>query len=817
RDGAGLLLHRIGIVNNLSSTIEAGGQLSLAADLVNNVRENIRTETVKVADATFTLNLLPWLSPQAPNIGAPGRNSNTSRFDAYYLDPKAILSDEAMLTPDGYVIHKATVRLSANDSAFQWMVGGLTYPLPGGQADVQYGSQSRIAPASGTRIIYYINRRDNESNPDQVADINPWADRDNTLIRKTLESVSYAGNFGNCTTNCVRLETLPDFTDPTSQMMANNRIVREGGPVPGVFPVEVVRKAHQTVTETRLAADSGQVASIASGGAMQLQIGTLLNNDDGQIAAGGNLLVNGQAATDGASQALIRNTATRLERTYTFENQSGFGSAMIEPSPPVEWVSWRNPSISQPIGVAGGTITSNQTVVINAGKLVNQTVAKVDSPSGASPLAIGLGDDAAVYTGSAADRQLKPAIHGMPGIVQAVGAAAGTTAAPLPGAVRMVDGARAGALSQALPTSGLYRIEPQPERRYLVETDPRFTSYRSFISSDYLLQRLGIQPERASKRLGDGFYEQRMVLAQATAMTGRRFLDGYASAEEEYIGLMTNGVAFAERFKLAPGIALTDEQMSQLTSNIVWLVDQSVTLPDGSRQTVLTPQVYLARNAQLTPTGALVAGDALGIKATDVDNTNGTLQASKALVIQATRDIDNSAGTILGGNVALQAGNNILARSLTGTERSATGKQGSSITSVTAVSRIASTGDLGMSAGGDLSFGGAQVTAGGDLMLKAGRSLSVGGVETGSDYALSSGRGLPGMIGLSGTFGYLGGQSSYQSSARTSVGSAIAAGGTLSAFSAGAVSIEGSQLSAGADVTVAAQGPVNIVNSSGSN
>ncbi|MFL6716490.1 MAG: hemagglutinin repeat-containing protein, partial [Burkholderiaceae bacterium] len=171
----------------------------------------------------------------------------------------------------------------------------------------------------------------------------------------------------------------------------------------------------------------------------------------------------------------------------------------------------------------------------------------------------------------------------------------------------------------------------------------------------------------------------------------------------------------------------------------------------------------------------------------------------------------------LGGNVALQAGNNILARSLTGTERSAAGKQGSSITSVTAVSRIASTGDLGMSAGGDLSFGGAQVSAGGDLVLKAGRSLSVGGVETGSDYDLPSGRGLPGVSGVPGMFGYLGGQSSYQSSARTSVGSAIAAGGTLSAFSAGAVSIEGSQLSAGADLKVAAQGPVNIVNGTGSN
>jgi filamentous hemagglutinin len=174
RDGAGLLLHRIGVVNNVSSTVEAGGQLNLAADLVSNVRENIRIETVKVADASFTLTMLSWLSSLAPGWGTPERNTNTSRLDAYYLDPKAILSDEAMLTPDGYVIHKAKVKLSANDSAFQWMVGGLTYHLPDGQSDVQYGSTSRLTSESGTRTIYYINRRDNETNPDQVANVNPW-------------------------------------------------------------------------------------------------------------------------------------------------------------------------------------------------------------------------------------------------------------------------------------------------------------------------------------------------------------------------------------------------------------------------------------------------------------------------------------------------------------------------------------------------------------------------------------------------------------------------------------------------------------------
>ena len=45
--------------------------------------------------------------------------------------------------------------------------------------------------------------------------------------------------------------------------------------------------------------------------------------------------------------------------------------------------------------------------------------------------------------------------------------------------------------------------------------------------------------------------------------------------------------------KGCPGIALTQAQMAQLTSDIVWLVEQEITLADGSRTRALVPQVYL--------------------------------------------------------------------------------------------------------------------------------------------------------------------------------------------------------------------------------
>ncbi|HYP86394.1 hypothetical protein [Variovorax sp.] len=56
---------------------------------------------------------------------------------------------------------------------------------------------------------------------------------------------------------------------------------------------------------------------------------------------------------------------------------------------------------------------------------------------------------------------------------------------------------------------------------------------------------------------------------------------------------MNNGAIFARQYNLRSGAALTPEQMAHLTGDIVWLVERTVTLPDGSVQKVLAPQVYV--------------------------------------------------------------------------------------------------------------------------------------------------------------------------------------------------------------------------------
>lgn len=47
---------------------------------------------------------------------------------------------------------------------------------------------------------------------------------------------------------------------------------------------------------------------------------------------------------------------------------------------------------------------------------------------------------------------------------------------------------------------------------------------------------------------------------------------------------MNSGLTFAKSLNLHPGIALSAAQIAALTSDMVWLVEQTITQPDGSQQ-----------------------------------------------------------------------------------------------------------------------------------------------------------------------------------------------------------------------------------------
>ncbi|UYG03995.1 DUF637 domain-containing protein [Halomonas sp. LR3S48] len=283
-----------------------------------------------------------------------------------------------------------------------------------------------------------------------------------------------------------------------------------------------------------------------------------------------------------------------------------------------------------------------------------------------------------------------------------------------------------------LPSNSLFRVRPNPTATYLVETDPRFTDRRQWMSSDSLLDRLSPDPAVTHKRLGDGFYEQRLIREQVTELTGQRFLEGYADDQAQYAALMNNAVTFAKEHGLRPGVALSAEQMAQLTSDIVWLVEQTVALEDGSTVKVLVPQVYTRlREGDLKGDGTLIAGDSLQLDVAGDLFNSGTL-VGRELVDMTAGNLTNLEGRISGNRVDLKTRRDLtnLGGDITANE-SLSLQAGRDLNLASTAERQARLyvtdpdGQLLAGAGRDLTIRGAEVDSGGSLSLSAGRDLDI--------------------------------------------------------------------------------------------
>ncbi|MDH2274568.1 S-layer family protein, partial [Moraxella porci] len=269
-----------------------------------------------------------------------------------------------------------------------------------------------------------------------------------------------------------------------------------------------------------------------------------------------------------------------------------------------------------------------------------------------------------------------------------------------------------------LPTSALYIINADDPNQPLIQTDPAFTDYKQWLSSDYMLKALQSDPNHIHKRLSDGYGEQARIKDQYYHLTGRHINTDYSSNEEAYKALMDNGITAAKAFGYTLGTALTAEQMANLTTDIVWLVKQPITVvtkdKDGNSitktQDVLVPKLYL-RSANiatgaLTPDGryAAMSGKNMDIQLTGNLDNNGNIIAKDTVNINAN-NVTNDGG-IYGNFVAvtadntianhgtlhansamsLDAGNNLINQSQTTTQ---TNTQGQSASSNTAITRIA--------------------------------------------------------------------------------------------------------------------------------
>lgn len=306
-----------------------------------------------------------------------------------------------------------------------------------------------------------------------------------------------------------------------------------------------------------------------------------------------------------------------------------------------------------------------------------------------------------------------------------------------------------------LPTS---QFAASPHK-YLIETNPLFTDMRKFLGSDYMLTKLGYDPDTAQKRLGDGFYEQRLIQQAVLARTGQRFIDGQTSDADLFKHLMDNAIGSKDALNLSVGVSLTAEQVAALTHDIVWLENTTV-----AGQQVLVPVLYLAQaNNRLAPNGALISGSDVSLITGGNLNNAGTLRANGSLLANVGSNLANSGlmqaggrldllsgnnlsnragGVIAGGDVNLAAGADLLNERSVTTHESASSYRTERRDFVDSAARIESANDLAMQAGGNVNnVGGVlksgadtTVKAAGDVNITASKTLDSGAIGTRSNY-----------------------------------------------------------------------------------
>ncbi|MEN9888642.1 MAG: hypothetical protein RL559_679, partial [Pseudomonadota bacterium] len=347
---------------------------------------------------------------------------------------------------------------------------------------------------------------------------------------------------------------------------------------------------------------------------------------------------------------------------------------------------------------------------------------------------------------------------------------------PLPGQRQILDGLVLNAYGgldfsrfKLSDSAGLFE-RADPASPYLIqgrtdliprEAGAQNTQYKQFLSSDYLLTRLGLIPG-VVKHLGDAWYETQLVQAQLFALSGRRYtVAGTTSDYDLMRSLMDAGLLAQAQLALSAGQGLSAEQQAKLTQDIVWPEWQEV---DGQR--VLVPHVYLAHKADEEPVqvGALIAGKTVQIDTGSLNNS-GAIRADQSLTINASGQVSGS-GSLRGGtSVALVAGSVYLHNA-----------------------SVQSGGWLNIASAGDLRLSATQIKAAGDASLSAAGELAL----TAQEHQAHVQRG---------------------NSSKDEVQfetSNLQAGGKLTLSSQGDLAVQGGQLSAGKDLTLASGGQLTI-------
>lgn len=407
-----------------------------------------------------------------------------------------------------------------------------------------------------------------------------------------------------------------------------------------------------------------------------------------------------------------------------------------------------------------------------------------------------------------------------------------------------VEKSKSDATVDASLLNSMSQLSTNPNTTYVIETDPNFTNRRNFLSSDYVLSRLKLDPMNIQKRLGDGYYEQQLVMQEIMRQTGKSRLQSGLSAEEQYRQLMDAGISVTKSQSIVLGRGLTEAEQKNLKEDAVLLVSKSVVLPNGKTETVLVPTLYLAPNTKRVEGGAnlqaqsinlsvdtmhnsgsivadkdvtltgnsihndngLIKGNTTTVTANDeVRNTQGTIMGNDTVSVYAKKDVINEGGTITQTNAAgstkVSAGRDVINKGVqyeAGNSKVEWNSSNNRRETMTGVDqgRIGGAGQTTVVAGRDVSMEAGIVSSDVNTTVTAGRNVTMKAMN--ATHELEEHRFDKGKSG--------GGHSQTTQShdlvkAQSSVGSSIE-GKNVSVVASDAVQLEGSQVLAADTVKV---------------
>ncbi|MGP2795134.1 hemagglutinin repeat-containing protein [Serratia marcescens] len=733
-----LHLHSDDLIENRASFIEADGDATVEARRLNNLREGLVIER-----------------------NAEKSDYKWHRYNYYWR------SYGSKVNPDKITLAPTTQQLTYQDDA-------------AAQTN-RYGTLLTI-DAAGKRAQVRV-----KDNKGQLTDL--WV---NYLALKPNADGSYAMTFYE-TRGGNQLATIPTpyqngfhWEHDWTQVMTwdpEKHVDIDSAPFITDYNNFRERTESGTVTRDKLVSE-GIGARILAGGNMVLRITGALLNDASVITANGNLTQDGGGSVDNRGYSVNERRQAAIVDHYDKDTH--------------HWYPTFNRDETTALATVDGVITGNGTVTINGARITNTTVNQAQI----SQL------DAALKAVDAerAELERNPLAFTVEGAARPDG---DTTLAPgeqmtrpgatpssplgrplLPSELALTQLQHLGNVATAIPNNGLFSQHTATGSPFLVVTDERFTRRDNFISSDYMLERVGYDPAQAHKRLGDGFYEQRLVREQVLALTGKPSVKGW-DAMEQYQQLMNNGSKVAQDFHLVPGVALTPEQIAALQQDIVWLVSETVQT-EGGPQTVWVPKVYLAQaTLRLTGDGALIGGGDLQLSANSITNA-GNLFAEKALTVDAGQFL-HQGGDVRAGSIDVQADSLAMSTNLQDALRQAT----------------MSAGDIRLR-GTDITLTGAKLDATDTLSLSARNDLTITAAKSSHTADLEVISGSMGNRTRGGTEAAGSRMAHVSGEWQQALGSQLNAGGNLSLNAGRDVTFTGSQASAAGSTRVQAGGDINI-------